>query len=225
MRSSGVLRHEGNHSSPHAQEGRGEWGGLSALYTLNIVIVIIFPADLKSSVNSLAHSESFGGSSTVFHIGSSRLSADLSHINLYKLSKPGLLIPEICLSVFGSHLYRTIHLIGLTLDMCIVKGPRRCCVKFGAIWPGDMFNIDKLCINKKLAFCSSSSTWDSSTHLHDSNDNWFYSSGLLLHWTCVCYNVTHTSLPAYQQETLYVWLDFGENIQYFSEVIETLTLL
>ena len=43
--------------------------------------------------------------------------------------------------------WRTVHITGFTLSMCVVKDPS---VRFGAIWTSDSFNIDKRWINRQL---------------------------------------------------------------------------
>ena len=37
-------------------------------------------------------------------------------------------------SVCGSLISRTVHLVGFTLGRCVGKGPRKSCVEFGAVW-------------------------------------------------------------------------------------------
>lgn len=54
---------------------------------------------------------------------------------------------SVCLPVCGLHISRTLHLIGYTLGMCIVKGPREQSVEFGPIWTSDTFNNIKLWMN------------------------------------------------------------------------------
>ena len=52
---------------------------------------------------------------------------------------------NLCLYVFGS---RTVHPLAFTLFLCFVKGPKKCSVKFGAIWKHDTFSFDKIQITR-----------------------------------------------------------------------------
>ena len=51
------------------------------------------------------------------------------------------------LSVCDSHISRTVHLIIVILDMCIVKSLRKSSNDFGAIWTCDAFNLMKIIKN------------------------------------------------------------------------------
>ena len=62
-----------------------------------------------------------------------------------------LLIPEICLSVCGRHISRTVHLIIFALGVCTVKGPRKC-----RIAVADVIAFLKLDYSKLVGcYCSS----------------------------------------------------------------------
>ena len=70
---------------------------------------------------------------------------------------------SVCLSVClcRTHIPRTVRLIKVTAVTCIIKGPGKCSVEFGAIGTHNTFNINTPKMNRRPALCSSGG-WNSS---------------------------------------------------------------
>ena len=49
------------------------------------------------------------------------------HLSIIQFQKSNLF-------VLGMHIWRTVHLTGITLGMCVVTGPRKCSAEFGTFW-------------------------------------------------------------------------------------------
>ena len=110
----------------------------------------------------------------------------------------GLLNPEvsICLSVCGTYVLRIVHLIGFTLGMCIVKGPRKCSVEFGAICRSDS---STLTLNE---WHTGTETVTETSHTSTSTENMNAKATTLMQkWQLNCKSHTMETQPQWRRAT------------------------